>query len=118
MEMDHRPCETLGQLGRLVLCSPEDQWSLVTKYVCPQSAISEITNKTVTFIDRQWAHLLCWDAEGILSPVALQSYANTLYAFGAPSHSISMFLDCTIRKMCHPGEFQELVYTGYKSTTE
>jgi hypothetical protein len=110
----HAP--TIESLGLLCarLRSPEDQWSLSVKYACPQSAISEIINETAGFIDQEWSHLLVWDGNGILSPSALRTYADVLHAFGAPTHSVFGFLDCTIHQMCRPREFQELVYTGYK----
>jgi hypothetical protein len=76
--------------------------------------ISEIVNETAGFIDQEWSHLLVWDGDGILSPSVLRTYADALHTFGAPTCSVFGFLDCTIRQMCHPGEFQELVYTGYK----
>jgi hypothetical protein len=79
-----------------------------------QSAISEIVNEMAGFIDQEWSHLLVWDGDGILSPSALCTYADALHTFGAPTRSVFRFLDCTIRQMCRPGEFQELVYTGYK----
>jgi hypothetical protein len=96
------------------LRSPEDQWSLFTKYARPQSVISEITNETATFINAQWGHLLVWDEHGILSPEALRRYADVLHRFGCPSPSVFGFLNCTIRRTCRPIEFQELAYTGYK----
>ncbi|KAF8585288.1 hypothetical protein K439DRAFT_1230588, partial [Ramaria rubella] len=96
------------------LCSPEDQWSLATKYAHPQSAISEITSKTTSYIDSMWHHLLDWDDTGIVSPSMLQSYTDALHVFGAPSRSLFSFIDCTIRQTCWPGVYQELAYTGYK----
>jgi nuclease HARBI1 len=96
------------------LRSPEDQWSLSTKYSRPQSAISEITNETASYINQRWSHLLGWDREGVVSPDALRIYADALAAFGMPSSSIALFIDCTIRQTCRPGVYQELAYTGYK----
>ena len=45
------------------LCSSEDQWALATKYSRPQSAISEITHKVVSFIIQEWDHLLQFDTD-------------------------------------------------------
>jgi hypothetical protein len=87
---------------------------LSVKYARPQSVILEIISKMASFINRQWGHLLVWDSEGLLSPTALRIYADTLHAFGAPTRSVLGFLDCTISQTCRPGEFQELVYMGYK----
>jgi hypothetical protein len=107
------PIESLGLLCAH-LRSPEDQWSLSTKYMCLQSAISEITNETTTFINAQWGHLLIWDKHGILSSKALRRYADVLHRFGCPSLTVFGFLDCIIHQMCCPIEFQELAYTSYK----
>src|SRR5882724_4331612 len=96
------------------LHSPEDQWSLSTKYARPQSAISEITNETASYINTRWAHLLFWDDHSVVSPEALHKYADALTDFRAPTSSVSLFIDCTIHQKCHPSIFQELVYTGYK----
>lgn len=41
-------------------------------------------------------------------------YTDVLHAFGAPTRSIVGFINCTIRKTCHPVVNQDLVYTGYK----
>ncbi|KAF8580993.1 hypothetical protein K439DRAFT_1648025 [Ramaria rubella] len=96
------------------LHSPEDQWSLAMKYVRPQLAISEIINETVSYIELMWHHLFDWDDKGIVSPSMLQSYADALHVFGAPSWSLFGFIDCTIWQTCWPGVYQELAYTGYK----
>ena len=45
------------------LCSSEDQWALATKYSRPQSAISEITHKVVSFIIQEWDHLLQFNTD-------------------------------------------------------
>ena len=96
------------------LRSPDTQWGLVSKYDRPQSAISEIINETATYINNKWGHLLDWDATGLVHPKNLRVYANALRDFGAPCETVFGFIDCTIRQTCRPGEFQELVYTGYK----
>ena len=45
------------------LCSSKDQWALATKYSCPQSAISEITHKVVSFIIQEWDLLLQFNTD-------------------------------------------------------
>ncbi|KAF8573009.1 hypothetical protein K439DRAFT_1376765 [Ramaria rubella] len=96
------------------LCSPDTQWALVSKYDRPQSAVSEIINETTCFINNHLGHLLDWDGSGLLHPNRLHEYADALHAFGAPCKTIFGFINCTICLTCRPGEFQELVYTGYK----
>jgi DDE superfamily endonuclease len=44
----------------------------------------------------------------------LEVYATTLHDFGAQTHTIFGFIDCTIQQMCRPVENQGLVNTGYK----
>ncbi|KAF8582037.1 hypothetical protein K439DRAFT_1618613 [Ramaria rubella] len=100
------------------LRTPNDQWSLSTKYVHLQSAISEIMNEMALFVDYTWRHLLDWDDKGVVSPECLQTYADSFHAFGAPSHSLFGFIGCTIWQTCRPGMFQELAYTGYKKHHE
>ncbi|KAF8589782.1 hypothetical protein K439DRAFT_1243753, partial [Ramaria rubella] len=78
------------------------------------SAILEITNETVKYINEWWGHLLGWDETGIMHPICLHMYADSLRDFGAPAASVFGCIDRTICLTCHPRHFQELVYTGYK----
>jgi hypothetical protein len=96
------------------LRSPEDLWSLATKYARPPAAISQIVNETASFINSRWGRLLQWDHDGILSPEKLKGYAAALHRFGAPTHTVCGFIDCTIQRTCRPVEHEGLVYTGYK----
>ncbi|KAF8584779.1 hypothetical protein K439DRAFT_1293813, partial [Ramaria rubella] len=90
------------------LHTPDDQWSLSTKYVWLQSAILEITNEMASYIDYAWNHLLDWDDKGVVSLEALQSYVDS------PLQSLFGFIDCMIQQTCHPGVFQGLAYMGFK----
>ncbi|KAF8572848.1 hypothetical protein K439DRAFT_1253412, partial [Ramaria rubella] len=96
------------------LRSPDMQWALVSKYDRLQSVVSEIINETACFINGHWGHLLDWDGSGLLHPHCLCEYMDALHAFRAPCKTIFGFIDCTIRPTCRPGEFQELIYMGYK----
>ncbi|KAF8577638.1 hypothetical protein K439DRAFT_1621951 [Ramaria rubella] len=86
----------------------------MSKYDHPQSVVLEIINETACFVNNHWGHLLDWDGSGLLHPNRLHEYADALHAFGVPCKTIFGFIDCTICPTCHPGEFQELIYTGYK----
>ena len=88
--------------------------SLTTKYTWSATAISEIINDTASHIYKAWSHLLQWDHVSTLSPVMLQTYADTLTVFGAPCKNVIGFIDCTIHKTCQPKVFQGTAYTGYK----
>lgn len=87
---------------------------MTTKYARSASAISEIINKVAQHIEDLWGYLLDWDSEGIVSPAALQEYANALTDFGAPGNSIFGCIDCTIRQTCRPSIDESMAYTGYK----
>ena len=96
------------------LHSSEDQWALATKYSHPQSAISEITHKVVSYIIQEWDHLLQFDTDQMFSPELLTRYAAALHTHGTPTRSVVGFLDCTIRTTCRPSVSETLMYTGYK----
>ena len=53
------------------LRSSEDQWALATKYSHPQSAISEITHKVVSYIIQEWDHHLQFDMDQPFLPESL-----------------------------------------------
>ena len=61
-----------------------------------QSAISEIVNWVVTFVNNSWKQLLNFDHEHLLSPTNLEQYAKAIYGQGAPLQTIWGFIDCTI----------------------
>ncbi|KAJ7112543.1 hypothetical protein C8R44DRAFT_677100, partial [Mycena epipterygia] len=94
--------------------SAGDQYDLAMLYDRSQSAISEVVKELTVWLDDRWEHLLKFDTDGVLSPECLESYAAAIYAAGAPLRYIWAFLDCTIRPICRPSEFQEQCYNGYK----
>lgn len=49
-------------------CTAGDQYKMSTTYCRSQSAIFEIVNYVVIFIDSQWSHLLDFDPTHLLSP--------------------------------------------------
>jgi hypothetical protein len=44
----------------------------------------------------------------------MKKYADAISARGAPISSIFGFIDCTIRRICHPTWFQRQAYNGHK----
>ncbi|KAJ7194177.1 hypothetical protein GGX14DRAFT_336107, partial [Mycena pura] len=74
-----------------------DIYDLTMQYDRGASAISEIVNELTIFLDGRWKHLLDFDSGGILSPTAMQEYADAIHEAGAPVDSIWGFIDCTIR---------------------
>jgi nuclease HARBI1 len=73
-----------------------DQYKLSMLYNHSQSAISEIVNWVVNWVDKSWSHLLGFDHEHLLSPQNLAKYAAAIHRAGAPLDSIWGFIDCTI----------------------
>ncbi|KZP19066.1 hypothetical protein FIBSPDRAFT_893063 [Athelia psychrophila] len=83
-----------------------DQYEMSTTYCRSQSAISEIVNYIVTFIDSRWSHLLDFDHTNLLSPHNLETYAAAIHGAGAPLTGVWGFIDCTIRWIAHPSQWQ------------
>ncbi|KAJ7711834.1 hypothetical protein B0H16DRAFT_1258684, partial [Mycena metata] len=94
--------------------SAGDMYSLAMLYDRAQSAISECINELVEFIDEHWEHLLGCDEEHLLHPTNLKTYADAIHARGAPLRSVFGFIDCTIRRICHPTWYQRQAYNGHK----
>lgn len=91
-----------------------DQYEMSTTYCRSQSAISEIVNYVVTFIDSQWSHLLDFDHTNLLSPHNLETYAAAIHGAGAPLTGVWGFIDCTIRRIARPSQWQRVAYSGHK----
>ncbi|KAH7873908.1 uncharacterized protein C8R40DRAFT_1036348, partial [Lentinula edodes] len=92
-----------------------DEHLLVQRFDRSQSAISEVVNALMIFLDDHWKHLLepC-DENPLLKPVKLAEYANAIHAAGSPLPTVWCFIDCTIRYMCRPSQYQRQAYNGYK----
>ncbi|KZP21022.1 hypothetical protein FIBSPDRAFT_741154, partial [Athelia psychrophila] len=91
-----------------------DQYEMSTTYCHSQSAISEIVNYIVTFIDSRWSHLLDFDHTNLLSPHNLETYAAAIHGAGAPLTGVWSFIDCTIRRLTRPSQWQRVAYSGHK----
>lgn len=91
-----------------------DQYGLSMIYNRSQSAISEIVNWVVTWVDESWSHLLGFDHEHLLSPQNLAKYAAAIHHVGAPLDSIWGFIDCTIRRIARPSKHQRAAYSHHK----
>ncbi|KAJ7734636.1 hypothetical protein B0H16DRAFT_1767134 [Mycena metata] len=86
--------------------SAGDISDLSRRYNRSQSAISQLVNELVEFLDNRWHHLLDFDHNFLLSPARMQEYADAIHAAGAPLDSVWCFIDCTIRAICRPGFWQ------------
>ncbi|KIK53801.1 hypothetical protein GYMLUDRAFT_178437, partial [Collybiopsis luxurians FD-317 M1] len=94
--------------------SGHDLYDLVANYDRNITAISEIINELVIWLDIQWKHLLDCDSDGILHPNQLLSYANAISVHGSPLENCIGFINCTIRKTCRSSQAQEAAYSSYK----
>ena len=50
----------------------------------------------------------------VLSPAALEAYADVIYRKGAALENCFGFIDGTVRPICRPGQNQRSVYNGHK----
>jgi nuclease HARBI1 len=91
-----------------------DQYKLSMIYNRSQSAISEIVNWAVTWVDESWSHLLGFDHEHLLSPQNLAKYTAAIHRVGAPLDSIWGFIDCIIRRIARPSKHQRAAYSSHK----
>jgi hypothetical protein len=94
--------------------TPADQFDLAMKYDHCQSAISEVINELVLYIDETWKHLLGFDMDYLLNPEHLAAYATAIHESGVPLETIWTFIDCTIIQMCRPTWYQCQAYSGHK----
>lgn len=69
-------------------CSAGDQYNLAIIYNQSQSAISEIVNAVVTYVDVRWSFLLNFDHNHLLSQQNFDRYAKAIHWRGAPVKSI------------------------------
>ena len=79
-----------------------DEYELTMKYDRSQSAISEVVNELVEFLDENWKHLLNFDHHHLLSPQNLSRYAQAIYNAGSRIQTIWSFIDCTLKQICRP----------------
>ena len=80
----------------------------------PVSVISLITNQVMDYIFEIHGHRITGWNQDILSPPALQNYADAISRKGAALDNCFGFLDGTVRPISRPGENQRVVYNGHK----
>ena len=96
------------------LASASDELGLSARYNRSQSAISEIFNEVITFLDERWGHLLHFDSDQLLSPANLIRYSKAIFDSGSPMQHVWGFIDCTVHPMCHPSHHQCQAYNVHK----
>ncbi|KIJ30532.1 hypothetical protein M422DRAFT_104188, partial [Sphaerobolus stellatus SS14] len=93
---------------------PADQYLLSTMYGRGQSAISEVVNWLVKFLDERWKHLLDWDHENLLSHENLRMYGSAVCNQGAPLDTVFGWPNGTKFLTCRPSQHQRVVYNGHE----
>ena len=73
-----------------------------------------IYNVVLDYIYNAHGHRISQWNHTILDPVSLERYADTVYDKVAALDNCRGFIDGTVRPICHPGEFQRVVYNGHK----
>ena len=96
------------------LASAGDEFDLSARYDRSQSAISQVFNEVILFLDHKWGHLLQFDFSHLLSPTNLERYATAIFNSGSPMRHVWGFIDCTARPMCRPSRHQRQAYNGHK----
>lgn len=79
-----------------------------------KSMISDATNYALEFIHEKWEFLLKDVESGHLTEERVKLMARQVHLNGAPLTNCWGFIDCTIRDICTPIQFQREVYSGYK----
>lgn len=87
---------------------------LIPHFPHPVSVLSLIANETMDYIYDNHAHLLTQWNHNLLSPMALQNYADAITNKGSPLENCFGFIDGTVRSICRPGQSQRIVYNGHK----
>ena len=80
----------------------------------PVPEICMITNAGTDYIYDVHGHCLTPWNHPILTPAALETYADAIHRKGAAVDNCFGFIDGTVRPICRPGENQRVVYNGHK----
>lgn len=78
------------------------------------TAITGCVSFMLDFLHENWQYLLRDFDSQHLTPDRLRQYAAAVRRKGAPLTNCWAFLDCTIRRICRPVEWQREVYNGHK----
>ena len=87
---------------------------LIHRFGRPVPVLGMINNNVIDYIyDTHHHRITNWNND-ILSPAALQIYADAISAKGAALHNCFGFIDGTVRPISKPGERQRVMYNGHK----
>ena len=87
---------------------------MIPRFPRPVSVLSLITNEGLDFIYENHSHLVTDWNRNVLTPVALQTYAEAVSRKGAPLQNCFGFIDGTVRPISRPGTGKRVVYNGHK----
>ena len=76
--------------------------------------LSMVCNVLTEWMYDEHGHRITNWNHNILSPIALQTYADVIHHKGAPLANCFGFVDGTVRPICQPGNNQRIVYNGHK----
>ena len=80
----------------------------------PVPILSMATNHVLEYIYNTHGHLITHWNHTLLSPPALEVYANAINQKGAPLQNCFGFVDGTVRPIARPDEHQRIMYNGHK----
>ena len=87
---------------------------MVSRFANPVPVLCMTSNVVLNLIFNLHHHRITSWNRSILNPLAIHQYANALSDKGAALNNCFRFVDETVRPICKPGEYQRLVYNGYK----
>lgn len=87
---------------------------LIHRFGRPVPILSMATNHVLDYIYNTHGHLITHWNHTLLSPPALEVYANAINQKGAPLQNCFGFVDGTVRPIARPDEHQRIMYNGHK----
>ena len=96
------------------LPSPYFQTKLIYRFGRPVPVLSMATNNVLDYIYNTHNHLITQWNHTLLSPCALEVYAETIYGKGAALKNCFGFVDGTVRPLARPDEHQRIMYNRHK----
>ena len=87
---------------------------LIYRFGRPVPVFSMATNHVLDYIYNTHNHLITQWNHTLLSPRALEVYAETIHGKGAALENCFGFVDGTVRPIARPDEHQRIMYNGHK----
>ena len=87
---------------------------LIYHFGRPVPVFSMAKNHVLDYIYNTHNHLITQWNHTLLSPRALEVYAETIYGKGAALENCFGFVDGTVRPIARPDEHQHIMYNGHK----